>query len=155
MLHYDDSSRDDWALDWFNDPRCTNGYTWVVLDDGRIVELADPGMRTPHAGECRTRNANSHYYGIAATTNGRVPATAAQLDSIVRLCGALVRHHRWRVTDGLVVGHDAEAVWGPRSTKRRELWGKLGRKVDPTGTRADGRLIIDVGAVRRLIPNLE
>lgn len=27
MLHYDDSSRDDWALEWFNDPRCTNGYT--------------------------------------------------------------------------------------------------------------------------------
>src|SRR3954465_12084556 len=77
MLHYDDSSRDDWALVWFQDGRCTNGYTWVVLDDGRVVELADPGMRTPHAGECRTRNANSHFYGIAATTNGRVPATAA------------------------------------------------------------------------------
>ncbi len=61
MLHYDDSSRDDWALDWFADQRCTNGYTWVVLDDGRIIELADPGMRTPHAGPCRTPIANSHF----------------------------------------------------------------------------------------------
>ena len=52
MLHYDDSSRDDWALAWFDDPRCTNGYTWLALDDGGLAELADPGMRTPHAGAC-------------------------------------------------------------------------------------------------------
>jgi hypothetical protein len=39
MLHYDDSSRDDWAVQWFDDPRCTNGYTWLVLDDGSVVEL--------------------------------------------------------------------------------------------------------------------
>jgi hypothetical protein len=52
MLHYDDSSRDDWAVEWFSDPKCTNGYTWLVLDGGRVIELADPGMRTPHAGPC-------------------------------------------------------------------------------------------------------
>src|SRR5450756_318203 len=59
MLHYDDSSSDREALEWFHDPRCSNGYTWLVLDDGRVVELADPGMRTPHAGACRMPNANS------------------------------------------------------------------------------------------------
>ena len=32
MLHYDDSSRDDRAVEWFDDPRCTNGHTWLVLD---------------------------------------------------------------------------------------------------------------------------
>ena len=47
MLHYDDSERDAWALAWFSDPRCTNGYTWLVLDDGTVVELADPARRTP------------------------------------------------------------------------------------------------------------
>ena len=72
MLHYDDSTRDDWAVEWFQDPRCTNGYTWLVLDDGRVVELADPAMRTPHAGPCSTPNANSVFYGIAAATNGLV-----------------------------------------------------------------------------------
>jgi hypothetical protein len=25
MLHYDDSTRDDWAVEWFDDPRCNNG----------------------------------------------------------------------------------------------------------------------------------
>jgi hypothetical protein len=57
MLHYDDSSRDDWAVEWFFDKRCRNGYTWLVLDDGRVIELADPMKRTPHAGACRTPNA--------------------------------------------------------------------------------------------------
>ncbi len=64
MLHYDDSSSDQGALEWFRDPRCTNGYTWLVLDDGRVVELADPGMRTPHAGPCLVPNANSRFYGL-------------------------------------------------------------------------------------------
>src|SRR5579885_2363128 len=89
MLHYDDSSRDDWALEWFSDSRCTNGYTWLVLDDGRVVELADPAMRTPHAGPCVTPNANSAFYGIAAAANGRVLATEPQLASIARIVAAV------------------------------------------------------------------
>lgn len=154
MLHYDDSSRDEWALEWFNDPRCKNGYTWVVLDDGRVVQLANPTKRTPHAGSCRTPNANSAFYGIAATTNGVVPATPAQVEAIVGLCAAI----------GLprIVGHDEEAIWTPADTRRagmndergRLLWGKGGRKVDPTGVRRDGVPIIDVDEVRRRVAAL-
>ena len=70
MLHYDDSSDDESSLAWFRDPRCSNGYTWLVLDDGRVIELADPAYRTPHAGPCLMPRANSVYYGIAAATNG-------------------------------------------------------------------------------------
>ena len=150
MLHYDDSSRDDWAVEWFLDPRCTNGYTWLVLDDGRVVELADPAMRTPHAGVCRTPLANSRFYGLAAATDGLVPATPVQLDAIARVCAAVARHHGWtRESLGArVVGHDEEAIWSPASTKAKALWGRLGRKVDPTGVRADGRKIIDVADIR-------
>ncbi len=140
MLHYDDSSRDDWAVEWFFDKRCKNGYTWLVLDDGRVIELADPTKRTPHAGACRTPNANSAFYGIAAATNGLVPATAAQLDSIVALCAALQLP--------TIVGHDSEAIWAPANTRRAELWGRGGRKVDPTGVREDGVPIIDIGVIR-------
>lgn len=156
MLHYDDSSRDDWAVEWFSDPRCTNGYTWLVLDDGRVVELADPGKRTPHAGPCVTPRANSFYYGIAAATNGLVPATPLQLAAIVEICAAVLRHHRW-VIDSLedltdrIVGHDEQAIWTAAYTPDRKRWGRLGRKVDPTGQRADKRPIIDVAAVRRRI----
>jgi N-acetyl-anhydromuramyl-L-alanine amidase AmpD len=155
MLHYDDSSRDDWAVEWFHDPRCTNGYTWLVLDDGRVVELADPAMRTPHAGACLTPMANSAYYGVAAATNGLVLATDAQIASIVRICAAVVRHHHWDLEplETRIVGHDAQAIWTASYTQRRELWGTLGRKVDPTGQRPDGRPIIDVAALRRRVAN--
>ena len=149
MLHYDDSSRDDWAVEWFSDPRCTNGYTWLVLDDGRVVELADPAFRTPHAGACRTPKANSVFYGIAAATNGLTLATELQLTSIARLCNALSRFHGWspETFPSRIVGHDREAIWTPESTTDRARWGKVGRKTDPTGTRSDRVPIIDVGSV--------
>jgi N-acetyl-anhydromuramyl-L-alanine amidase AmpD len=153
MLHYDDSSRDDWAVEWFSDPRCTNGYTWLVLDDGRLIELADPALRTPHAGPCLTRNANSSYYGIAAATNGNTLATAAQLNAIIASVAALFAFHGWQPdeTEQRIVGHDAQAIWTAAYTTNRALWGKLGRKVDPNGTRADHIPIIDVAAVRRAV----
>ncbi|HTR77641.1 MAG TPA: N-acetylmuramoyl-L-alanine amidase [Gemmatimonadaceae bacterium] len=159
MLHYDDSSRDDWALAWFDDPRCTNGYTWLALDDGGLAELADPGMRTPHAGACLTTNPNSAYYGLSAATNGLVPVTARQLATIIATCVALFRFHSWPApsVDERIVGHDAQAIWTPTYTRAAgmsdaagaRLWGTLGRKVDPTGVRKDHQPILDVAAVRR------
>jgi N-acetyl-anhydromuramyl-L-alanine amidase AmpD len=161
MLHYDDSSDDEASLAWFQDPRCSNGYTWLVLDDGQLIELADPGLRTPHAGPCLTPMANSVYYGIAASTNGIVPATPAQVNRIVQLCEALFRYHRWPASDAhqRIVGHDAQAIWTPEQTrlagipdaKARFLWGRLGRKVDPTGQRHDGRKILDLEEVRAML----
>lgn len=158
MLHYDDSARDDWALEWFQDPRCRNGYTWLVLDDGALAELADPALRTPHAGPCLVPRANSVFYGISAATNGLVPATPDQLSRIIRLCVSLFRHHGWRGAEApdRIVGHDEQAVWTPDYTRAagipearaRLLWGAVGRKVDPTGVRKDGRKIIDVSAVQ-------
>ena len=134
MIHYDDSSRDDWALDWFSDPRCTNGYTWLVLDDGSVIELADPGMRTPHAGPCVTKNANSHFYGIAAATNGRVLATPEQVESIVACLVPILIQHGWTDPSDLstrIVGHDEQAIWTPAYTRDAHLWGTLGRKSRP------------------------
>jgi N-acetyl-anhydromuramyl-L-alanine amidase AmpD len=158
MLHYDDSSDDDASLAWFQDPQCSNGYTWLVLDDGRVIELADPAYRTPHAGPCLTPRANSVFYGIAAATNGVVPATPVQTDAIVEVCTALFHYHGWTRSDvrQRIVGHDAQAIWTLEQTrlagfpdgKARLLWGKLGRKVDPTGQRRDGRKILDVEDVR-------
>ena len=162
MLHYDDSSRDDWALAWFDDPRCTNGYTWLALEDGSLAELADPGMRTPHAGACLTKNPNSVYYGLSAATNGLRLATDAQLEAMIATCVAVFRFHAWPPdsTDHRIVGHDAQAVWTPAYTRAAgipdargtTLWGKLGRKVDPTGVRKDRHPIIDITAVRHAAP---
>ena len=161
MLHYDDSTRDDWAVAWFSDQRCTNGYTWLVLHDGSVVELADPALRTPHAGSCLEPNANSRFYGISAATNGLSLATAPQLAAIAMACIALFRLHRWKAADvaARIQGHDAQAVWTQAYTRTAglsdalgsSLWGKLGRKVDPTGVRKDRRPIIDVNQVRAAV----
>jgi hypothetical protein len=154
MLHYDDSSRDDWAVEWFHDPRCTNGYTWLVLDDGRVVELADPALRTPHAGPCVTPSANSAYYGVAAATNGLVPVTDAQFAVFAAICVAVMKYHDCfgdgsdDALDRRLVGHDEQAVWTAAYTPDRALWGKLGRKVDPRGQRRDGKPILDLAALR-------
>jgi hypothetical protein len=105
------------------------------------------------AGPCRTPRANSVFYGIAAATNGLVPATDAQLNSIVTVCLAVARFEGW-TREALVqriAGHDSEAIWTPGYTADSSLWGRTGRKVDPTGTRSDGLPIIDVsGIVNRL-----
>ena len=153
MLHYDDSSRDDWAVEWFHDPRCTNGYTWLVLDDGRVVELADPAFRTPHAGPCLTPNANSAFYGVAAATNGLVPVTKPQLAVITAICVAVMQYHKWfdDALDHRMVGHDEQAIWTPAYTPDRALWGTLGRKVDPKGQRKDGQPILDLAALRQRV----
>jgi N-acetyl-anhydromuramyl-L-alanine amidase AmpD len=161
MLHYDDSTRDDWAVAWFNDPGCKNGYTWLVLDDGTVVELADPAKRTPHAGACSVPNANSRFYGISVATNGLVCATTEQESAVIATCAGLFRHHGWGAASARtqIVGHDALAVWTPALTRAagmsdaraRALWGTLGRKVDPTGRRSDGRPILDVNEVRRAV----
>lgn len=140
MIHYDDSSEDGWAIAWFKDPACTNGYTWLVTDAGRLVQLEDPGLRTPHAGKCWMKNANSYFYGIAATTNGQVPATATQFARIVLVTAALFRFHKWPAHEipARLRGHDEQAA--PR-----------GRKVDPTGVRKDHRPIIAMDQLRATV----
>lgn len=170
MLHYDDSASDAGALAWFRDARCRNGYTWLVLDDGEVVELADPAKRTPHAGGCLTPNANSVFYGIAAATNGTTPATDAQVDSIVRLCAFVGETHGWAsrrepaadTACDWIRGHDAEATWSPALTRAagmddnrgRLLWGQTGRKLDPTGVRADGVPVLSVREVRARVAEM-
>jgi hypothetical protein len=54
------------------------------------------------------------------------------------------------------VGHDEQAIWTAAYTSRRSWWGRTGRKVDPTGRRADRRAIIPMEEVRsRIASNLQ
>ena len=50
-----------------------------------------------------------------------------------------------------IVGHDEQAIWTPAYTPERSLWGTVGRKVDPTGRRPDGRPIIDLTHIKHRI----
>ncbi len=127
MLHFDDSSNDSSAVEWFTDPACHVSYNRLYLDNGDVVQIT-PTMEHAawHAGVCIKPNANRFYYGLAAATNTKHVVTDAQFASIVHDCVALFHLNGWTKdsVDRRIVGHEDEACFSN---------GKLGRKIDPTG----------------------
>lgn len=127
MLHFDDSSNDESAVEWFSDRTCRVSYNRLYLDSGAVVQIT-PTMEHAawHAGVCLTANANRVFYGLAAATNTAHPATREQFASIVYDCVALFHLNGWTAdsVDRRIVGHEDEACFANR---------KLGRKIDPTG----------------------
>lgn len=146
ILHYDASASDKGAIGWLeDDDRVRVSYHYLVLDDGRILQVAPPTVRAWHAGVCRPsdsrftyRDANSAFYGVSiAATDGDV-ATSAQVTSVARLCQYLFWLEGWDTDETWrITGHDAEA------------W-ERGRKVDPKGTKAVP--VLDVQVIRSLLP---
>lgn len=126
-LHFDDSSTDVSAVEWFTDPECHVSYNRLYLDNGDVVQIT-PTMEHAawHNGLCTVNNANRVYYGLAAATNTKVAATERQFEAIAHDCAALFLLNRWKSVDVVkrVIGHEDIACW-PN--------GKLGRKIDPTG----------------------
>lgn len=146
MLHFDASSNDRSAVDWFAHPDCKVSYQWLVLDDGSCVRIAPDTARAWHAGVCRPssprlqyQDGNSAFYGIAIASNEKVQATARQLLTVAFLTRGYFERHGWPLDElWRIVGHDSEA-W-PR-----------GRKTDPTGP-LKLNPILSVDSVRSLVP---
>jgi N-acetylmuramoyl-L-alanine amidase len=144
MLHFDDSSNDASAWQWFLSKKCKVSYNYLILDNGDIVQVIPIGKRAWHAGRCRPsgrsvnyKDANSAFYGVAIATNNDHPATEAQKKSIIELCRFLYSKHNWRMAEThRITGHDWEA------------W-ERGRKIDPTGTNKDKPVLL-VTEVREL-----
>jgi N-acetyl-anhydromuramyl-L-alanine amidase AmpD len=149
MVHFDDSSEDGWAVKWFEDPACKVSYNRLYLDNGDVASIADDDRRAYHAGDCLTPLANSVFYGLSAATNTKVPVTKAQLNSIVEECCRIFRFEKWPASsiEKRIVGHDGQAIFTKRNTKNSKLWGKLGRKIDPTGLHPE-KPILSVSGVR-------
>lgn len=149
MLHFDDSSDDHSAEEWFHDPKCHVSYNRLVLDDGSVVQIT-PTMEHAawHAGVCLTANANRAFYGIAAATDTSTPVTAKQLEAIAHDCAALFAMNKWPAADVTkrIVGHEDEACF-PN--------GKLGRKIDPTGLHADRPILSKLAVRHRVLELLE
>lgn len=135
MLHFDDSSSDDSAVQWFRDPACQVSYNRLYLDDGRVVQIVPTDARAWHAGVCRVtsdvHDANSAFYGLSAATDTRHPVTPQQMEAICRDAAALFVRHGWPAADveRRIVGHEDWAVFPAGHPKA----GQLGRKIDPTG----------------------
>ena len=91
--------------------------------------------RAYHAGLCKGGNANSKYYGLSAATDPKHRVTDKQFESMVQDTVRIFRYHKWKAADVTtrIVGHDERAIYGKENTSNKSLWGKLGRKIDPTG----------------------
>lgn len=143
MPHFDDSSNDRSAVEWFTDPRCNVSYNRLYLDNGDVVQIT-PTMEHAawHAGVCRTKNANRAYYGLAAATDTKTAVTPAQFEAMAHDCAALFQLNHWPAADvdRRIIGHEDEAL--PK-----------GRKIDPTGLHAD-RPILSTVALRRRVKEL-
>ncbi len=130
MIHYDASKSDVGAVAWLeDDERVRVSYHFLVLDDGRILQIAPTNARAWHAGVCKPSrkeftysDGNNAFYGVSiAATDGEV-ATLAQLNSVAGLCHYLFWLEGWNEQDTWrITGHNAEAF--PR-----------GRKSDPEGS---------------------
>jgi hypothetical protein len=136
-----------------DDPHHHQGRALTVRN--QAVQFGQYGRTV--GGHRRQRDRHSpDGHGIAAATNGLVFLTEPQLATMIRLYAAVFRHHRWssESLDDLcrrLAGHDEQAIWTAAYTPRKELWGHVGRKVDPTGQRPDGRPVIDLADMRRRI----
>jgi N-acetyl-anhydromuramyl-L-alanine amidase AmpD len=127
MVHYDASSSDAGALQWFRDPAFRFSYNRVFLDDGRRVNLvAAPGDRSSfhraayHAGVCRTQetpypvhSANQAFYGLAITAAGGDVVKPPQYQALLEDVVAIFRVHRWPAREAAtrIVGHDEWAIF--------------------------------------------
>lgn len=151
MVHFDDSASDASGEGWFRSPDCKNGYNRYYLDDGSVVQLTPSMLEAArHAGRCQQKNANSSFYGLAIAAKDGDVVKAPQWRSLVVDLVSLARFHGWRPENvaAWLFGHDEQAVFTEAEfPKNPEKWGKLGRKVDPTGTRPD-RPVLSMAQLR-------
>jgi hypothetical protein len=152
MFHYDDSSSDAGGLSWFRSPSFKLSYNRAYQDDGRRIRITRSiHDKADHAGICRVRpglavhtipgttfrygGANAGYFGLCATADGNDVITMEQYNVMIEDAAVIVRAAGWaEQLDTRIIGHDQEAVFNPRDNPGHpKLWGKLGRKVDPTG----------------------
>jgi hypothetical protein len=136
-IHFDDSSNDKSSLAWFTDPDCHVSYNRLYMDNGDVNSIADDDREAWHFGICLPPNDFNHtLYGLAAATNAKIPATQKQFASMCEDTARIFRFHGWPIEQipVRIIGHDEKAIFNKKDNPTRpDLWGKLGRRIDPTG----------------------
>jgi hypothetical protein len=169
MVHFDDSSSDAGGVSWFRDPSFKLSYNRAYEDDGTRVRIT-PSIHDQayHAGICKVEpqlptgtlpggfkygGANTGYFGLAFTADHNDHITREQLDAMTTDIAILFRLAAWSAddVDTRIVGHDSRAIFNPRDNPtRRDLWGKLGRKIDPTGS-VPGDPVVNLDELRQQV----
>lgn len=136
-IHFDDSSSDASGEAWFLSKLCHVSYNRLYLDNGDIVSIADDDRAAWHFGICLPPNNFNHtLYGLAAATNASTRATQKQFARMCEDVARIFRFHGWPLAQipERIIGHDEKAIFNKKDNPTRpELWGKLGRRIDPTG----------------------
>lgn len=136
-IHFDDSSSDASGLGWFTDPACGISYNRWYDDNGGVATIADDDREAWHFGVCLPPNDFNHtLYGLAAATNAKIPATKKCLESMYEDAARIFLFHGWPLAEipARIIGHDEKAIFNKKDNPTRpDLWGKLGRRIDPTG----------------------
>jgi N-acetyl-anhydromuramyl-L-alanine amidase AmpD len=168
MLHFDASRTDQGAINWFDDSEFLLSYNRAYTDNGRRIRLT-PAIenRAYHAGKCRSDSrvhdaANSAFYGLAITAGDGQVATTEQFTAICVDAAVIARYHQLRGDPGWelanidywITGHEDWAIFNSKDNPSSpKLWGKLGRKHDPTGENPKKGLppVLDKAAVRTTV----
>lgn len=167
MGHFDGSRTDQGAQSWFDSPEFLLSYNRAYTDAGRRIRLT-PAIeyKAMHAGKCRSDsrvhdNANTAFYGLCVTAGDGQVATVQQFTSFAVDAAVIARFHQLRGDPGWEIenirywltGHEDWAIHSPASTKNQALWGKLGRKHDPTGDNPSKGLppVLDKVAMRQTV----
>lgn len=163
MWHFDASQSDKGALNWFDDPAFLLSYNRAYTDNGRRIGLTPKIERKAfHAGTCRedarVKGGNTAFYALCVTAGDGQVATDLQFAAIIVDTAVIARYHQQRGDPGWetsnidywLTGHEKWAIYGPKDTKRQDLWGKLGRKHDPTGS-APARPVLSLAGGRKVV----
>jgi len=123
-LHYDGSASDVGAEAWLTRAEaCHVSYHRLVLDGGRVVNIAPDDARAWHMGVCRPssarftyRDANSAFYGFCVAARPGDTITAVQRDVLIALCVYAFQREGWPLTDTWRITEHAREAW-PRGRK--------------------------------------
>ena len=148
ILHYTGMESAAAALQRLANPVAEVSAHYVVLEDGRVVQMVPEGRRAWHAGQAAwagITDVNSRSLGIEIVNGGHaggLPAyPEAQIAAVIALCGDLTG--RWNVPSHRVLAHSDIAPERKEDPGEHFPWDRLARAgighwVTPTPIR-DGR----------------
>ena len=152
VLHYTGMGSAAAALQRLANPVAEVSAHYVVLEDGRIVQMVPEGRRAWHAGQGAwrgERDVNSRSLGVEIVNTGHaggLPAFPdAQIDAVIALCRDLCA--RWPILPRDVLAHSDVAPERKEDPGERFPWDRLaragiGHHVPPAAIR-DGRFFAE------------
>ncbi|MCJ2033934.1 N-acetylmuramoyl-L-alanine amidase [Methylobacterium sp. J-068] len=132
ILHYTGMESAAAALQRLANPVAEVSAHYVVLEDGRVVQMVPEGRRAWHAGQASwagITDVNSRSLGVEIVNGGHVgglpPYPQAQVEAVIALCADLAQ--RWRIAPHRVLAHSDIAPERKEDPGEHFPWDRLAR----------------------------